>query len=118
MVTYIQLLERKTISMKKWKIAFFTSLVLLLGSNAFWFYIVVDQAISYSYLHDSNEYALESKGELGDLIVKGASKYDQKDILHLLRQADPQSFIVEEGDKIITSYGVFNFKDGKLVSVQ
>jgi len=104
--------------MNKWKIAFFASFVLLLGSNVFWFYIVVDQAVSYSYLHDSNEYALESKGELGDLIVKGASKYDQKDILHLLRQADPESFIVEEGDKIVTGYATFNFKNGRLVSVQ
>ena len=102
----------------KWKLSFFISLVFLILSNLFWFYAVVDQAISYSYLSDSNDYANKSIKSLGELIVKGADKYSQKDILHLLRQANPDEFIVVEDNVITTEYSKFTFENGKLTSVE
>ena len=102
----------------KWKLSFFISLVFLVLSNIFWFYAVIDQAISYSYLSGSNDYANRSINSLGELIVKGADKYSQKDILHLLRQANPDEFIVVEDNVIITEYSRFTFENGKLTSVK
>ncbi|WP_286266995.1 Imm58 family immunity protein [Thalassotalea atypica] len=102
----------------KWRLSFFISLLLLITSNLFWFYAVIDQAVSYSYLSDSNDDANDSIKALGGLIVKGAQQYSQKDILHLLRQANPDDFIVVEGNKIIANSSTFTFKNDKLISVE
>lgn len=102
----------------KWKLSFFVSLVFLITSNLFWLYVVIDQGISYSYLYNENNYTKSSIKALGELIVKGSEKYTQKDILHLLRQANTDDFIVEEDNKIITGFSTFTFKNGKLISVE
>ncbi len=106
--------------MKKWKIAFFTTLFVLVASNLFWLYTSFDQAISYSYLHDSLDGANSSKAELGKLLVQGSKlqKYTQSDILHFLRQSNPDAFIVQEGNTIITEHVKFTFTNGKLSNVQ
>jgi len=55
---------------------------------------------------------------LGELIVKGTQKYTKKDILHILRQANKDAFIVEE-DNLIDVEGVkFIFTNGKLSDVK
>ena len=74
--------------------------------------------ISYSYLSDSYKGANDKNKELAKLIVKGADNYTQKDILHLLRQANPDSFIVEKKNEIFASYSIFRFENGKLISVE
>ncbi|MFT2089958.1 Imm58 family immunity protein [Paraglaciecola sp. 2405UD69-4] len=102
----------------KWKLSFFVAVTLLILSNLFWFYAVVDQAVSYSYLSTSNDDANNSIKSLGELIVKGADKYTQKDILHLLRQVNPDEFIVEKGNVIITEHSKFTFENGKLARVE
>jgi len=104
----------------KWKTSFLISLLLLVASNGFWVYATIDQAVSYSYLSDSYAYVSDAKHELGKLIVQGAAKYDlgQDDILHLLRQADPDAFIVEEGNSILTKHSKFAFDQGKLSYVE
>ena len=102
----------------KWKLSFFISILILITSNVFWLFGAIDQAISYSYLSDESHRANESIKELSSLIIKGADKYSQKDILYLLRQANPDSFIVEDGNKIITDFSTFTFKNGKLISVK
>ena len=106
--------------MKMWKYSFILCLALLIVSNVFWAYLVIDQGISYSYLSDSFEEVSGSNQKLGQLIVDGAErqKYTQKDILFLLRQADPKAFIVEGNGTIITSFAKFNFIDGKLAYVE
>ena len=102
----------------KWKTSFFVAALLLIFSNCFWLYTAVDQAVSYSYLSDEYQHSEDSLKGLGELIVKGSKDYNQKDILHLLRQANPDSFIVEEGSKIHSEFATFTFENGKLTSVQ
>jgi hypothetical protein len=105
-------------AMNKWKVAFFVVLILGLASNGFLFHSLVDSAVSYSYLHDSYEAESRRFSALGDLVVAGADEYTQADILHLLRQANENAFIVEE-DNVLHYEGVsFFFDADKLAQVE
>ena len=104
--------------MKKWKVSFFVCLVLLILSNLFFVYNIIDLGISYTYLEESFSGELEANKVLGNLIVQGGNDYSQKDILHLLRQAYPDEFIVEEDNKIIMGPNTFEFKNDRLVNVR
>ena len=104
--------------MKKWKVAFFVVLLLGLASNGFLLYGLIDSAVSYSYLHDSYEAEARRFNALGDLVVAGANDYTQADVLHLLRQANNDAFIVEE-DNVLHYEGVrFIFEGDKLTQVE
>lgn len=104
--------------MKKWKIAFFVVLILGLASNAYLSYHLVDSVISYSYLHDDYDAELRRYKALGDLVVAGSADYTKADILHLLRQANTDAFIVEE-DNLIHFEGItFVFEGGNLTNVE
>ncbi len=103
--------------MKKWKILFFTSLVLLVVTNLFWLYKSIDIGITQTYQGDSTEKQEEVIGILSELIIEGAKKYSQEDILFLLRQKYPDGFIVMEENKVIY-YGIhFEFENDSLVSI-
>jgi hypothetical protein len=102
----------------KWKIAFLITVPILLVSNIFFIYMVIDTGISYSYLQDSFKHHSQSESALGKLIVEGSKNYSQKDILHLLRQAKPEEFIVEEDNKIFYSGNTFIFENDRLVKIQ
>ena len=56
--------------------------------------------------------------DLGKLIVSASSEYSKKDIIHLLRQANKEAFIVEEGDLVIYENITFTFQDNKLVNIK
>jgi len=103
--------------MNKWKVSFFVVLLLGFASNAYLFYHVVDGGISYSYLHDS--YTRESRrfNALGELLVAGSEDYTQADILHMLRQANKDAFIVEEDNVIHFEEIQFGFESDRLTSV-
>ncbi len=104
--------------MNKWKVAFFVVLILGLASNGYLFYLLVDGGISYSYLHDSYEEESRRFSALGDLVIAGADDYTQADVLHLLRQANNDAFIVEE-DNTLHFEGVrFVFEEDKLAKVE
>jgi hypothetical protein len=102
----------------KWKWAFFICLSLLILSGLFFIYGVIDQGYSYTYLKVSYDNQVKANKILGSLIVKGGKNYTQKDILHILRQAYPDEFIVEDGNKIIMGPNQFEFKEGKLVTAR
>lgn len=102
----------------KWKVSFFVTTMLLISSNVYWLLVSIDQGLTNTYLSYDYVDANKSIKSLGELIVKGASDYNQKDILYLLRQANPDSFIVEEDNIIITEYAKFVFEDDKLVDVE
>lgn len=104
--------------MNRWKVAFFVVVVLAIASNGFLIYLLIESAVSYGYLHDS--YTAESKrfDTLGELVVAGSDDYTQADILHLLRQAQADAFIVEENDKIFFKGVEFAFVDDRLVEVR
>ena len=104
--------------MNKWKIAFLATVPVLLISNAIFIFTAIDTAVSYTYLQGSFKHHSQSESALGKLIVEGSRNYSQKDILHLLRQAEPEEFIVEEDNKIFYSGNTFVFEGDRLVKIQ
>ena len=104
--------------MNRWKLAFLIAVPLLVASNVFMVFVVIDTSISYSYLQDSFKHHSQSESALGKLIVEGSKSYTQKDILHLIRQAEPDAFIVEENNTISFSGNTFIFKSDRLVEIQ
>jgi hypothetical protein len=104
--------------MNKWKVAFFVVLILALASNGYLFYQLVDSGISYSYLHDNYDAKSRQLNTLGELVVAGADEYTKSDILHLLRQAKKDAFIVEE-EEVIHFEGIrFIFEGEKLTKIE
>ncbi len=103
--------------MNKWKIAFIIAIVLLIGTNLFWLYNTVDDAITIDYHQVEMGYQKKTIDALGSLIVQGSKQYNPKDILHLIRQADPKAFIVEEGNSIKYEGAEFKFEGDTLISV-
>lgn len=101
----------------RWKSAFWVCLILLVLSNIFWYYQLTDARVSYSYLSVTSQDRGKIIESLGKLIVKGANKYSEQDVLYLLRQANPKALIVQEANKITYEQIEFNFKDDKLVEV-
>jgi hypothetical protein len=104
--------------MNKWKVAFFVVLILGLASNGYLFYHLVDSGISYSYLHDDYDAQSRQLNALGELVVAGADEYTKSDILHLLRQAKKDAFIVEEEDVIYFEGIRFIFDGEKLKKIE
>ena len=104
--------------MNKWKVAFFVALLVGLASNAYLFYQLLDSGISYSYLHDSYTDETRRFNALGELVIAGADEYSKADILHLLRQADMDAFIVEEDNAIHYEGVTFVFESDKLLGVE
>jgi len=104
--------------MNRWKIAFFSVLGLLVLSNAFWGYVFVDSAASYTYLESSYDDQRRAVAELGELIVKGTRNYTKADVLHLLRQAKSDAFIVDEADSLDFEGITFRFAADRLIEVR
>lgn len=104
--------------MNKWKAAFFVVLILGLATNGFLLYGFVGSAVSYSYLQDSYGHETTRFDALADLVIAGADEYSQADILHLLRQANPDAFIVEEGNVIHYEGVKFVFDGDRLTAVE
>jgi len=103
--------------MNKWKVSFFATLTLLVGSNLFWLYTAIDAGVTYTYQQVSLDDLSDAHSFLGELVVKGGKEYSQKDILHLVRQSYPNAFIVEEDNKIMVNKVTFTFEGGKLSKV-
>ena len=104
--------------MNKWKVAFLITVPILLISNVFFINMVIDTGISYSYLQDSFKHHSQSESALEKLIVEGSKNYSQKDIPRLLRQAEPEEFIEEEGNQIFHSGNTYIFEGDRLVKIQ
>ncbi|MCB0324990.1 MAG: immunity protein 58 [Bdellovibrionales bacterium] len=104
--------------MNRWKFAFFVCLFLLMGTNVWWFYVTLDQAVSYTYLGQSYDEKKQVIQELGRLLVNGSKGYSKKDIVHLLRQSRPDALIVEENGLVIYENIEFRFADDKLVAIE
>ncbi|MCI5115952.1 MAG: hypothetical protein D3921_06785 [Candidatus Electrothrix sp. AW1] len=104
--------------MNKWKSAFWVCFVLLIFTNLFWGYSVINQAVSYSYLEVSFYEQKRANKVLGNLIVLGGKQFSQKDFLHLLRQAYPDEFIVEKDNRITMFPNTFEFENNRLSEVK
>jgi len=79
--------------------------------------VVIDGAVTEKYQSMNIHYKDQTIKEMGQLIVKGTKKYSKKDILHLLRMANKDAFIIEEDNKIIFENIAFIFENDKLVEV-
>jgi len=64
--------------MKKWKWSFFITLTLLIVTNLFWFYSVLDVGVTYTYQQVSLDDKAKSVKMLGELIVKGGQIVPRK----------------------------------------
>ena len=104
--------------MNKWKIAFFLNFPILILSVLFSLFLLLDNGTSYTYLEVSYNDQLKANKVLGDLIVQGGQQYNQKDFLSLLRQQNPDAFIVEEGKVIKMDANSFEFQDNKLSRIR
>jgi hypothetical protein len=104
--------------MNKWKASFFVVLALLIATNALWLYQTIDAGVTYTYQQVTLDEKINAVKMLGALVVKGGQEYTKKDILHILRQANKEAFIVEEDDLISVDGLQFIFKNGKLSEVK
>ncbi len=104
--------------MNKWKISFFVCLGIGLASTTFLLYLLVDQTVTYSYQVTHIAEQAQAKKLLGSLVVAGAKDYTQQDVLHLLRQSNPDAFIIEEGHLISIEGVIFAFENDQLVAVK
>ena len=100
--------------MNKWKWAFWICFVLLIASSSVLLLGIVDQAITITYMEQGFEDQRKANEVLGNLIVRGGKDYTQADFLHLLRQAYPDEFIVQEGSVISMGQNEFTFSQGRL----
>ena len=103
--------------MNKWKISFFLCVAALIVTNLFWLYQIVDSGVTLTYQQVTIDEQAKIIESLGELVVKGAKDYSQKDILYLLRKSNPRAFIVEDQNKITFEGAQFIFDNGKLIKV-
>lgn len=103
--------------MKKWKIAFILSVTVLILSNTYWLYQILDAEVTNTY----NGATIESQKEiievLGELLIEEGKEYSQKDVLFLLRTKYPDEFIVEDRNRIVIKEIEFKFANDSLVSI-
>ena len=104
--------------MNRWKMAFVVAVLAAIGTNAYWVTMFVDEATSYSYAMDSCREIGDRFTALRDLVIAGTAEYTQSDILHLLRQANPDAFIIEDGNSIYFEGIEFAFEDDRLTTVR
>lgn len=104
--------------MKNWKAAFFVCLALLVVSNVYLFYQLLDSGTTITYTSDTMEKKDQAIKLLGEIIVEEGKAYSQKDVLFLLRQKYEDGFIVEDSNSISYQGIEFLFENDTLVSVQ
>ena len=59
----------------------------------------------------------QAVSELGNLIVTGIESTSKKDVVFLLRQANPDAFIVDDEEHVIYQNISFYFNNDRLVSI-
>jgi len=104
--------------MNKWKLSFFIVLPLLIITNIFWLYLVIDVGITRTYQQVSLEEKSKALAILSSLVIKSGQQYKKKDILHMLRRLNKDAFIVEEENLIEVDGVKFIFENGTLSEIQ
>ncbi len=102
---------------KSWKAGFWCCFIALLVSNVYWCLVVIDQAATNKYTEMELHSQKEAVSELGNLIVTGIESTSKKDVVFLLRQANPDAFIVDDKEQVIYQNISFYFKNDRLVSI-
>lgn len=102
---------------KSWKAGFWVCFFILLVSNAYWCLVVIDQAATNKYTEIELHSQKQAVNVLGNLIVAGIESTSKKDVVFLLRQANPDAFIVDDKEQVIYQNISFYFKNNRLVSI-
>ena len=97
-------------SAKKWRIAFFLTIAAALPLILFFAYSALDQGITITCLSQGYAETEEDLARLAKIFPKNA--YTKKDIVVLLRQHNPEAFIVETSCTVELQNLRFEF-DGK-----
>jgi predicted metal-dependent TIM-barrel fold hydrolase len=99
-----------------WKRAFYAALVLLAASNLGWMYVVVDHGVTDTYQEVVDQ---ETRAGLGVMkrLVPRAAPLTRADVLTLLRQTNPDAFIVNTDTSVILGGLHFEFEQERLVRV-
>lgn len=102
---------------KSWKAGFWCCFIGLLVSNVYWCLVVIDQAATNKYTEMDLHSQRQAVSELGNLIVTGIESTSKKDVVFLLRQANPDAFIVDDEEHVIYQNISFYFNNDRLVSI-
>ena len=103
-------------SAKRWRLAFLVSAGLLVPLVCFLAYLVIDQAVTLSYISDSTDSMAEDYRTLAAAFPR--DRYDKKDILTVLRRNAPTAFIVETKCTVELEGVRFEFNSaGQLVGI-
>ena len=103
--------------MRRWKIVFAVVIVVLITSNAFWAYAVLDQSVTAKYAGQVLDVQARAIERPGRPIVQDSGSHSRQDVLFLLRQADPDAFIVDDGQTIGYEGISFRLDGDRLVMV-
>ena len=103
--------------MRNWKTAFFICLSLLIISNVYLVYQLLDSGITITYTSDTMEKQNEVIEILGEIIVSEGNDFSKKDVLFLLRQKYPNGLLVEDSNTVSYEGVAFRFEQDTLVDV-
>lgn len=105
-----------SVSVQTWRVAFFATLVVGVGSIAFLAYMVLDQGVTVTHMSEGYSRTEKDLKTLGDAFPR--DRYNKKDILVVLRKLDPDGFIVETKCAVQLNGLRFEFDNrGRLVKV-
>jgi len=95
----------------KWRIAFFVVLGVTIPSLGYLAYLVMDVAVTHSYMKDGYDATTRDLSALGVIFPK--DRYKKKDIASLLRQQHPGALIVETGCSVQMDGLLFYFDENE-----
>jgi hypothetical protein len=92
-----------------WKPAFFVLLAVLLGVSGTAAYLVLDQAVSLTYMKEGYQDTEEDLRVLMKLLPEVSRSADRKDFLAVLRRQNPEALITDDGEGIGIGFLGFTF---------
>ena len=99
------------------KSAFFIVLILLLVTNLGWFYIFVNQSVSYDYTREECKHRINEAKLIRKLMLDFSQDKNEKEIMKIIKLKYSNHILKEEnGVFFIDSIGL-KFDEGKLTKI-
>jgi hypothetical protein len=100
----------------KWKWAFGALLTVTLGLGLWLTYRLLDQGVTITYMSEGYTQTEKSLDLLLDILPKLSVGLQKKDLIFLIRQQDPKSFVVDKAAEVSVDQLIFRFDErGRLV---
>ncbi|KKA45994.1 MULTISPECIES: hypothetical protein [Salinivibrio] len=99
------------------KIAIFVLIILLVGTNAFWFYQALDSGITAAYRDDSIDKLQETQAQLMAAIPKLAASQEKAEIVAAFESVTDQETYEKEGCTWVGWVGLKFGDDDRLLAV-